>query len=79
MFPEVDGQLLFGAAQSRTVRTREFLPIIIFSLNAKVRILIVSDPEPSICTKHTRPDPSLGKPGKHYFFIRVRIANHIAD
>jgi hypothetical protein len=48
MFPEVDGELLFAGAQSRTVRTREFLTII-FSFNT-INILIVSDPDPSICT-----------------------------
>ncbi len=51
MFPEMDGQLLFAGAQSRTVRTREFLPIIC-SFNTKIRILIVSDPDPSKGTKH---------------------------
>jgi hypothetical protein len=51
MFPEVDGELLFAGAQSRTVRTRKFLTII-FSFNTKLRILIVSDPNPSKGTKH---------------------------
>jgi hypothetical protein len=49
MFPEVDRELLFAGAQSRTVRTWEFLTII-FLFNTKIWILIVSDPDPSIGT-----------------------------
>ncbi len=67
MFPEVDGQLLFAGAQSRTVRTRKFLSII-FSFHTEIRILNFSDPDdtdPSIGTNHLCPGPSLDMKNKY--------------